>query len=130
MCMVETADETVNMLYDATVTARKNHKCSECSRVIAKGEQYLLERYAFDGEITTSKTCAHCQVVREWLQRECGGWLFGGVAEDIHEHAREGEYGFGVKKLSIGMSMKWQLRRGGLWPIPVVPRITGASLPL
>jgi hypothetical protein len=129
MCMVENADEMVTMLHDGFVTARKVHKCSECRRVIAKGERYLVERYAFDGTVTTSKTCTHCQVVRQWLQQECGGWLYGGIAEDIHDHAREG-YGFGVMKLSIGMSMKWQFRRGGLWPIPSAPRVTGASLPL
>lgn len=117
MCMVELADETVTILSEHHPVARKEHRCSECGRVIKRGEKYLVEGYLFDGEKKTHKTCAHCEVVRSWLIHECNGFIYGGIAEDIHEHAQEG-YGFSVLRLAAGVKKRWERRDGRLWPIP------------
>jgi hypothetical protein len=120
--MIETADDRVEMISESRPKARKEHICSECRRTIQKGESYTVEVYHFDGDFTTHKTCRHCMVVRDWLARECGGWLFGGVAEDIQEHVEHNWYGFAVKKLAIGIWRKWQRKDGHLWPIPALPK--------
>jgi hypothetical protein len=59
----------------------------------------------------------------DWLTKECGGYLYQGVAEDIIEHAREG-YGFGVYRLAVGIRNDWKRKDGSLWPIPKLPAIS------
>jgi hypothetical protein len=123
--MVDGADEMVKVLSERTPKAKKIHHCTECSRAIEPGERYLMERCVFDDEMCIYKTCSHCQIAREWLIAECGGWLYQGVHEDIEEHVREG-YGFGLARLAIGMRRKWRYRGGHLMPIPKLPKITAA----
>lgn len=120
MCMYELADEAVTMLHTKECVARKEHTCNECQRIIRKSESYLNEAYIFDGEKTTHKTCAHCQIARQWLTAECSGWVFGAIYEDVAEHVQEG-YGFGVVRLAAGMKRKWTRKDGRAWPIPNVP---------
>lgn len=122
MCMIDGWDDTPGTLLHARQpAARKPHTCSECRRKISPGERYLVERIVFDGAASTYKTCAHCQRVREWLNKECGGFVYELVKEDIDEHVLEG-YGVGVKMLAIGMARKWTRTDGSLWRLPSVPR--------
>lgn len=118
MCMIDGSDDRVNLLAEDWRTARKDHKCGECARVIPKGELYLVERWVYDGSATTHKTCRHCHRVRAWLGNECGGWIYGSVREDILEHVHEGYYGVSVKMMAIGMQRKWQREDGRMWPLP------------
>ena len=120
MCMIDCGDGFVTLLSRQTRTAKKEHKCRECFRVIAAGEKYLLESYVFDGDFTAHKTCAHCMVVRDWLQDECGGLLYGGVEEDAREHVFEnrGYYGYELYRAVVGMQWKWRSPSGRLLPIP------------
>lgn len=122
--MYENADGRVVVLHERHPVARKEHKCNECRRGINRGESYMVERYVFDGEQKTHKTCAHCQVVRNWIAAECGGWVYSGLREDIQEHVQEGYYGFAVKKLAIGVGRKWTRKDGRPWPIPAMPPVT------
>lgn len=124
MCMIDYAEDRVTVLHERVYSARKEHKCDECGRGILPGERYTVERYVYDGGATTHKTCRHCKVVRDWLNAECGGFLYTGVREDIQEHADEGHYGFGVKLLSIGIERRWRRRDGRLWPTPRLPKTT------
>lgn len=126
MCMIDYADEGCLVLHDRNQKARKPHKCSECYRAIEVGETYNVQRTVFDGSATTYKTCQHCQVVKSWLSKECGGYLYQGVYEDIAEHASEG-YGIRVKMLEIGMGRKWKRKDGRMWPIPKLPKVTEAA---
>ena len=117
MCMIDYGDGTVRMLENARlVTALKRHKCAECWRQIEVGEKYHREKFVFDDEFTTHKTCAHCMVVRNWLADECGGWLFGEVQEDAADHARGS--GPDLARVVIGMRWKWRGPSGRLLPVP------------
>lgn len=123
MCNVDYSDGYVTILHDRHPIAKKEHRCGECHRTIWRGESYMTERTIFDGNAETHKTCLHCQIARDWLVGECGGFLYGGVKEDIYEHAREG-YGFGVVRLAAGMQNHWSRKDGRLWPIPKAPPLT------
>ena len=118
--MIDCADDVVYLLAEYHSTARKRHKCRECHREIRPGESYLIEKYIDDG-ICTHKTCQHCQIVRGWLSAECGGWLYGGVREDILEHAYEG-YGMDVKRMAVGIRQRWTRKNGALLPLPRMPK--------
>lgn len=62
--------------------ARKPHKCMECGRVIAIGEQY--ERFAgkFDGALFSQKTCSECAEIRDAFNCD-GGALCDGLWADM-----------------------------------------------
>lgn len=122
MCMMDWCDDTVTMLSTSDPKARKAHKCAECGREIAVGEQYHVDRYVFEGRMTAHKTCAHCMVARDWLQKECGGWLFGSVEEDIGEHI--GSHGFGLMRIAHGMDVMWKRKDGRMWRLPRMPKTT------
>ncbi len=124
--MADFSDGYSVVLHDRHQKARKEHKCSECNRTICIGEVYNVMRTVFDGAADSYKTCEHCQVVKRWLQKECGGYLFQGVFEDIDQHRQEG-YGFGVVRLTAGMRDKWTRKDGRLWPIPKLPKVTEAN---
>lgn len=124
MCMIDGVEGFAVLLHSIKRKARKEHKCSECYRIIGVGEIYLNEATIWDGKKETIKTCAHCQVVRYWLLAECGGWCYTAVAEDIHEHANDGWYGKGVIMLSVGIGRQWRKRNGDLWRVPSVPKTT------
>ena len=124
MCMMDSGDGLVKMLSEADPVARLPHKCRECRRDIAAGERYHVDRYLWEGKLDTHKTCAHCMVARQWLNDECGGWLFGAVEEDIREHAHNGDYSIAVHRLAVGMAWKWRTPTGKLLSIPKVPQTT------
>ncbi len=126
MCMVDDCDDFVTTVRDGSWhTARKAHKCAECRRQIGIGERYHSEAFVFDGKFTVHKTCAHCMVARQWLRDECGGWMYGGVEEDVREHCTNGyQYPVGVYRLAIGMHQRWRKRNGSLRPVPAVPMTT------
>lgn len=123
MCMIDVADESVTMLASHIRTAMKPHKCAECWRTIEPGERYTIERFVSDGRVDTHKTCRHCIVVRDWLCAECGGWVYGDVEEDLHEHAVDG-YPMPVKRLAVAMRRDWRNHAGCLMPVPTVPLTT------
>jgi len=118
VCMIDGADLAV-VCSESWRRARKQHRCCECSRIITAGERY---RYAFvvssDHESNSYHTCAGCAAAQDWLQVECGGWLFNGVAEDIAQHVESGvwsddEERWVVKptrqaRLLVGIRRKWR----------------------
>jgi hypothetical protein len=122
MCMMDYCDDMVTMLSESDPKARKPHRCNECRRVIAVGEKYHVDRYVFDGSMTAHKTCAHCMVAREWLAKECGGWVFGSVEEDLDEHLDS--HGFGLMRIARGMDVQWCRKDGRMWGIPRLPMTT------
>ena len=125
MCMVDDSDGSVTEISGLLQRmARVTHTCKECCRTIDKGETYFVESYVFDGDFHTHKTCAHCKVARDWLQAECGGWLYEGVEEDIREHVFSRMYPMSLARIAVGMQWKWRTPKGRLMPIPAMPQTT------
>lgn len=123
MCMLDDADGMVTIIDGGSyVTARKPHKCAECRRTIEAGERYHRESFVFDGRFQCHKTCAHCMVVRDFLQDECGGWLYGDVEEDAREHCHGQGYGMDLYRAVVGMRRNWRRQDGRLMNVPA--RIT------
>lgn len=65
-------------------TAAKPHRCSECSRQIAAGEQYEDVRGCWDGGIDRFKTCGRCLALREYVSAHvpCFCWAHGDMIEE------------------------------------------------
>jgi len=104
-----------------TRQARKPYRCCECRREIAAGETYEYATGILSGEYywLTMRTCAHCAAGPErWLTRNCGGWLYEGVLEDLEEHRREGEGDIPLLRYIIGMRRQWRRRDGTLMAVP------------
>ena len=126
MCMLDDC-EPVTMLAQSTPTANKLHRCSECRRFIIPGERYTHERFAFEGKVSTHKTCPHCLVLREWLRLECGGYAFGLVLEDFLEHGHDG-MPLELRRLRLMATRHWFHRLRGLYPVPQRPKTTDERL--
>jgi len=127
MCMIDEADGRLEFYNARMVIARKPHRCGECGREINRGETYHAASGKFEDKVDTYRTCAHCRVAGEWLERECGGHLIGDIEEDIWDHCLEGVYGFDLARLVAGMRRKWQRFDGrGLMAIPRMPKLTAA----
>jgi hypothetical protein len=69
--------------------ARKEHKCTECHRVISPGEEYEYTFGVWDGEPGIYKTCSDCLSVRDTFF--CKGWVYSQVWEDVHQHLLDTE---------------------------------------
>lgn len=71
---------------DKMRTARKQHRCCECGRVIEVGEHYQHVAGAWDRKVSTYKTCQQCKEIRESFA--CGeGFLFTTLWDDMQEYA-------------------------------------------
>lgn len=98
--------------------ARKQHRCDECNRDIGAGETYHIYTSKCDGQVSSNKTCVHCQVAQRWLLKNCHGFIFTEVRNDLEEHRD-----FSLAKLAIGMRRKWKaFRSDALMSIPAYPR--------
>lgn len=124
MCMIENADNYVSVSHAYQVkSSRKEHRCNECGRTIAKGEGYHRAELCMEGGWYTFHTCVHCRVACAWLSEQCGGYLHEGVLEDVMEHAAVYHLGR-LTRLEVGMKRKWKRFDGyGLMPVPQVPRV-------
>lgn len=126
MCNIENSDGFVDVIQpECDRKARKAHTCLECRREIRAGEQYRHTVYKFDGDLTSYKICLHCHVAAEWLMRECGGFLYSQIQDDILEHTESRRpYGIDLFRVAVGMRRKWTKKNGGLMPIPKRPLTT------
>lgn len=121
MCMIDDVDP-VTLLAREYRTAKKEHECAECRRTIRAKETYLSERFVFEGDFTNYKICSHCEVARKWLMAECGGTVYGGVAEDIREHCTERYYAMDLYRITVSIGKRWARKNGELLPIPTMPK--------
>lgn len=69
------------------VTARKPHKCEECSGEIRPGDKYEYVSAKWEYEIDTFHTCSHCVDLRTWVRNNvpCLCWMHGGGDESMEE---------------------------------------------
>lgn len=118
MCMIDLADPCDH--YESeTRTARVQHKCIECGRLISAGEKYLHSRFLQEGLWSTSKACSHCTWAAQWLVRECRGYLVGGVSEDLCDHWYESNYrSVDLARRIVGIRRRWTRKDGQLMVIP------------
>lgn len=101
--------------------ARKPHKCEECWREIRRGERYRLASGKMDSRMWSAKTCAHCDIPRQWLEANCDGYLYSQVIGDFMEHA---EANMPMLRIVAGARRKWRSfgDPAQLLPIPVYPQ--------
>lgn len=122
MCMADSGEAPSHYVFGFR-KARKAHRCEECGREIQPGETYRHHFGVMYGNETYSgKTCAHCVVLMEWLQKNCHGFLHSAVLEDAEEHV--GEYHrMDLARLVVAARHQWKsVRRGTPLPVPALPR--------
>lgn len=118
MCM---EGEPPDFFSESRPKARKEHQCDECLRAIAVGEKYRRGAGKWDGEICVRTTCSHCSVGMDLLGKECEGWVYEMVAEDLETHISEIlPWSEDAKRLVEGMRRKWRDWDGTLMPIPTL----------
>ena len=121
MCRIDGAERCM-VIQSKDRKAAKMHLCSECGREIALGETYHYETTIFEGSRDSSKTCAHCMVGREWLIKNCGGFIYGEVIEEIQEHGDEyPKLRLPLYRVVAGARRKWQRFGNGLMTVPKMP---------
>jgi hypothetical protein len=121
VCMIEYADCSTETISKEIRKARKPHRCGECHREIGKGELYERYTHKTDGSFGVEVTCGHCHEACAWLLRECHGYMFGKVEEDLREHWHED--GINTRELAAliwGMKRKWKRRDGRLMALPTL----------
>lgn len=127
MCMVDDADPWEFFSDRDVKSARKEHRCDECQRMIRPGEPYYFATGKYDGYVESYHVCAHCRAASAWLQKACGGSLFTMVGEDLREHWAESESyrSTMLRALIDGMGERWH---DGADPVPDVEAVR-ASVP-
>ena len=115
MCMIDDA-EMVLVANSVHPIARKPHRCWECGRQIEVGERYRRTGIVEDGTAWTHKACLHCAGVMDTLSKECRGVVYGGVYEDVADHA-DYDVAWAIP-LVEGMRARWRGRDGVLMAVP------------
>ncbi len=113
-------------------TARIEHECEECRRVIDPGERYLLQNTAYEGRVDQYKMCIHCRGVITLYGRLTGcpeNWYWGSVLsmyEDegavigdglLHDLPAGGRVA--LLRAKVASQRKWRTRDGELVAVPV-----------
>lgn len=95
-------------------TARKQHRCEMCLRIIEPGERYLRGSGMDGSSAWTWKECAHCEAMRIIWDISDGEEYNG---EMFYEWSRECE-SLAQLRHAASYRMQWRTRRGTLLPIP------------
>lgn len=90
--------------------ARKQHKCDECRSIINIGEKYRNHFGVWEGRASTFKACQFCMIPQDWLKKECGTYMLGGLHEELEEHAFEYKKIFLYRWL-IGFRENWKRKK-------------------
>lgn len=87
--------------------ARKRHTCTECRGYVEPGDRYEYVTGLWEGDVSTHKTCAHCEAARDFYvndlssteirDAEYGAYCYGEVCCDLEEAATEIPSGTGLK---------------------------------
>jgi hypothetical protein len=118
MCMIDYGDNPTIGWSEKHRLSRKDHKCGECGRGIAKGEHYWYASGVCDGRGFSAKVCEHCHVVTDWLSANCGGYIYGGQIDDFQEHS---EACLPMLRLVVGARRQWQSFSDVAKLLPVQP---------
>ncbi|MGD9798876.1 MAG: hypothetical protein AB7H43_14475 [Acidimicrobiia bacterium] len=140
MCRIDYADDEGGFWREEPheVTARKDHRCGDCGRTIAKGEPYTRGVWLMPGEGHMAVSmCSQCVHAGRWLRKVCGGHFWPGVIEELQEHWDE-EFELrspGLARLLVAtgksnhtMGRKPWEWKGALVPVETVDRWVDAAL--
>ncbi len=78
------ADECIQGHTVKLRTARKEHKCQECSEAIPVGAKYEYASGVFDRSGFSHKTCMSCREIRDHFA--CDGFIYGQLWEDLENN--------------------------------------------
>lgn len=121
MCRIDGA-APAQVYREKIVKAREPHRCGECLRGIGIGETYRYVFMIYDGYADSYCTCQHCCAAQDWLARECGGYIFSQVAEELEEHAFDyPTITMPLRKLIAGIKRQWRWFNGEMMGVPPVP---------
>ena len=100
MCQID-VDNYSEVWHEQEVKARKQHVCDGCNGLIAKGSKYTKHFSIFDGQVTSEKCCAACDVDRAEFSKHHEYWMPspGCLRELVEECLGERE--------SLPMMLKW-----------------------
>lgn len=85
-CSIECESDGYSQFHnDKMVTAKKEHKCTECRGIIKPGDKYEKATGKFDGEFYSYKTCPDCISLRGLFDR----WCYLAIRESITEYVSE-----------------------------------------
>lgn len=79
--------ETPEFYCEKTPVARKQHKCSECGKLIEPGTRYYAYTGKWNSEIYTHKLCPVCEEIAKAFF--CDGFTFETLYEYLSEHILE-----------------------------------------
>ena len=112
--------------------ARKEHRCGECSRTIAKGERYWTQGgITDDQEFQWHKTCEHCAAASKWLEVVCDGWIFNARFADLYNHVAGDERYLRSRPLTRlvrWMRADWSDKNGDLRSLDDVETLTDEAI--
>lgn len=106
MCAIDDAEQP-EFWHDEWRTAAKDHACGECRRRIRRGERHHFVSSLYDGRWSSWRTCEHCIHAATWINSVCGGYLLGGLLEELVEHWHEGFRSVGFGRLIVGVQRQW-----------------------
>lgn len=84
-CVISCDGDTTDTIHDEIRTARKDHRCCECRRTIAKRERYEDYFGKFDGDLCHYRTCMTCVEVRRFFSCN-GGWMWTTVWQEVRDY--------------------------------------------
>lgn len=106
MCRIEDS-EMSDLIVTSYPRAAKNHACFECRQAISKGDVHLHSKSLYDGHWSSARLCQRCEAAAKWLTRECGGYIFGEIEEELVEHWHEGYQSLPLGRLIVHMRRRW-----------------------
>lgn len=96
--------------------ARKEHRCSDCGRIIRPGETYRRGVGFESGQVySTWKDCAHCEYVLNEYDVAWDGEYNG---DTFWEWSGDGARDVREARAQAGFRHRWTTAQGNLWPLP------------
>ena len=106
-------------LSDDTRTARKEHHCSSCARIIRKGERYRASCNITDDGPYTWKECAHCQPLCQFLLHALN-WCDDDGYYPLEQIPEWEPRTIAHARLRVMFMRRWTRHDGTLYPVPAL----------
>lgn len=113
------------LLHETQPTARREHECSCCGRVIEKGEKYLRQDNIFEDRRYAYKACAHCSAAMERALDLCTPWDEGITYESIEATLFDYHESVADLRMLVQLRRRWRRSDGTLFPVPAASKRLG-----